>query len=341
MTGPNEPLAVARNADQHFEPELPVTQTGPAEMRALTRQLSVIMVSYRTGPSLFLAIDSVLASHEIAELVLVNHDNPRDIVLRLEALARTRPKLRLVHSGGNLGFARGCNLGAEHARGDVLLFLNPDAVLAQGSAARMMATLSAMAEPAIVGARLMDPTGREQRGGRRGELTIASAVSGFLGLARLLPFVRDVHRENEPLPADADPAPVVSGAAMMMTRSGFDRLGGFDEGYFLHVEDIDICRRARDAGGEVMFEPRAVVLHYGSTSKASLFIVETWKARGLTRYFRTHCGLPGRLIAPVLGPVLWIALMSRALLVRIRQKVGGKLRRLAAWRRLLRRRSQS
>ncbi|WBQ13014.1 glycosyltransferase family 2 protein [Hyphomonadaceae bacterium BL14] len=338
MTAPNEPFAVMPNIGHHPAPEPPAVRPGPAEMRALTRPLSVIMVSYRTGPSLFLAIDAVMTAHEVAELVLVNHDNPRETVLRLDALARTRPKLRLIHSGGNLGFARGCNLGARHARGDVFLFLNPDAVLAQGAAAQMMATLRDMPEPGIVGARLMDPTGREQRGARRGELTIGSALSGFLGLARFLPFLRDVHRENEALPDDADPSPVVSGAAMMMTRTGFETLGGFDEGYFLHVEDIDICQRARTAGGSVMFEPRAVVLHYGSTSKASLFAVETWKARGLTRYFRIHCGLLGRLIAPALGPALWLALMSRAVLVRVRQQVGDKLRRLAAWRRLMRRR---
>lgn len=335
---PNEPLAVTPNPGHHSASELPAAPSGPAELRALTRPLSVIMVSYRTGPSLFLSIDAVMSAHEVAELVLVNHENPRETVLRLDALARTRPKLRLIHSGGNLGFARGCNLGAEHARGDVLLFLNPDAILAQGAATQMMATLRDMPEPGIVGARLTDLTGREQRGGRRGELTIVSALSGFLGLARVLPFMRDVHRENEALPDDADPSPVVSGAAMMMTRAGFDTLGGFDEGYFLHVEDIDICRRARNAGGAVMFEPRAVVMHYGTTSKASLFTVETWKARGLTRYFATHCGLAGRLIAPVLGPALWLALMTRAALVRVRQQIDGKLGRLAAWRRLLRRR---
>lgn len=339
MTAPNKPLAAA----PHDGP--PSAEAGPsavqhrtAEMRALTRQLSVIVVSYRTGPSLFLAIDSVLSEHEAAELVLVNHDNPRETVLRLEALARTRPKLRLIHSGSNLGFARGCNLGATHARGDVFLFLNPDAVLGPGAAARMMTTLSAIPEPAIVGARLINPTGQEQRGARRGELTMGSALSGFLGLSRILPFMRNVHRENEPLPDDADPSPVVSGAGMMMTRAGFEALGGFDEGYFLHVEDIDMCRRARNAGGAVMFEPRAQILHYGSTSKASLFLVETWKAQGLTRYFRTHCGLSGKLIGPILGPLLWLALMARAALVRLWQQVGGKLRRLTAWRRLVQRR---
>jgi N-acetylglucosaminyl-diphospho-decaprenol L-rhamnosyltransferase len=338
VTAPNQPLAVTPDTGQLLAPPVAPVVQGEAEMCALTRSLSVIMVSYRTGPSLFLAIDAVLSAHEAAELVLVNHDNPHDTIMRLEALARTRPKLRLIHSGGNLGFARGCNLGAKQARGDVFLFLNPDAVLSPGAAAQMMATLGAIPEPAIVGARLVDTIGREQRGARRGELTIGSALSGFLGLSRILPFMRDVHRENEPLPDDADPSPVVSGAAMMMTRAGFEALGGFDEGYFLHVEDIDICRRARDAGGAVMFEPRASILHYGSTSKASLFTVESWKARGLTRYFRTHCGLHGRVIAPILGPALWSALMTRAVLVRVRQEVGGKLRRLAAWRRLNRRR---
>lgn len=336
MTAPNDPAAsmpdTAMNAGEHA----PAPDAGLGQLRALARALSVIMVTYRTGPSLFLAIDAVLSAHEVTELVLVNHDNPHDTVLRLEALARSRPKLRLIHSGGNLGFARGCNLGAERARGDVLLFLNPDTVIAPGAAARMMATLSTLPEPAIVGARLMDTTGREQRGARRGELTLTSALTGFLGLSRILPFVRDVHREHEPLPEAENPSPVVSGAAMMLSRAGFEALGGFDEGYFLHVEDIDICRRARDAGGAVVFEPRASVLHFGSTSKASLFMVETWKARGLTRYFRTHSGLAGQLIAPILGPALWSALMGRALLVRARQQTSDRFRRIAAWRRLLR-----
>ncbi|KAA5805448.1 glycosyltransferase family 2 protein [Alkalicaulis satelles] len=310
----------------------------PGELHALTRQLSVIMVSYRTGPALFAAIEAALSARETAELVLVNHDNPRKTVLRLEALARANPKLRLIHSGGNLGFARGCNLGVEHASGDVFLFLNPDAILPPDAAARMMKTLDGLTEPAIVGARLTDPSGVEQRGGRRGELTLGSAFAGYLGLSRFVPFVRDVHREHEPLPETAEPSPVVSGAAMMFTRAGFEQLGGFDEGYFLHVEDIDICRRARDAGGQVMFEPRVSVLHYGSTSKASLFLVESWKARGLIRYFQTHSGAPGQVLAVVLGPFMWLALMARAVMVRLRQHVCGRLRRLAALKRLMKRR---
>lgn len=336
MTAPNDPAEAMPDTAPTAPERAPAPQAGVSQVHALARTLSVIMVTYRTGPSLFLAIDAVLSAHEVAELVLVNHDNPHDTLLRLEALARSQPKLRLIHSGGNLGFARGCNLGAQNARGDVLLFLNPDTVIAPGAAARMMATLGALPEPAIVGARLMDTTGREQRGARRGELTILSALTGFLGLARILPFVRNVHRENEPLPEAENPSPVVSGAAMMLSRAGFEALGGFDEGYFLHVEDIDICRRARDAGGAVMFEPRACVLHFGSTSKASLFMVETWKARGLTRYFCTHSGVAGQLIAPILGPALWFALMGRALLVRARQQTSDRLHRLAAWRRLMR-----
>ncbi|MCC5995123.1 MAG: glycosyltransferase family 2 protein [Oceanicaulis sp.] len=338
LTRRDQPLPGAQAPDAKGDEALEQAARRPGQVHALTRQLSVIMVSYRTGPALFAAVEAVLAAHEAAELVLVNHDNPRETVLRLDAIARTNPKLRLIHSGGNLGFARGCNLGAAHASGDVFLFLNPDAVLPPDAAARMMKTLDGLPEPAIVGARLINPSGVEQRGGRRGDLTLSSAFTGYLGMSRILPFVRDIHREHEPLPGAAEPAPVVSGAAMMLTRAGFEALGGFDEGYFLHVEDIDLCRRARDAGGQVMFEPRASILHYGSTSKASLYVVETWKARGLVRYFQTHCGRIGRLIAPVMGPLLWLALMGRAAYVRLRQHAGSKLRRLSALRRLTRRR---
>jgi hypothetical protein len=105
----------------------------------------------------------------------------------------------------------------------------------------------------------------------------------------------------------------VSGAALMMSRRGFDQLGGFDEGYFLHVEDIDLCKRARDAGGAVVFEPRAVVHHAGSTSKVSRLKVERWKAAGLVRYFARHGGILGPVKAALLAPAIYAAVYARAL----------------------------
>lgn len=279
-------------------------------------KLAVVMVSYRTGPVLFDAIDAVLADPAIDELILVNHENPEEDIARLDALAEAHARMTVIHTGANLGFARGCNRAMEASRARHVLFLNPDALLAPGVAETMRQTASGAIEPVIVGARIVSEEGKEQRGGRRGDLTFTSAITGFLGLSRAL-GLRNIHREHEPVPEGPVPMPAVSGAAMLMSREGFDQLGGFDEGYFLHVEDLDICRRARNLGGEVIFEPRAEIVHHGSTSAVSLYKVERWKAAGLIRYFRQHGGPLGWLKAMVLAVPIYGALLTRAVLLRL------------------------
>lgn len=279
--------------------------------------LAVIMVSYRTGPVLFESLAAVLAEPRVSELIIVNHDNPRADVYRLVDLDQEDPRVTLINSGGNLGFSKGCNIGAAHANAARLLFLNPDTLLQPGAAATMIETLDRAAEPAVVGARITHLDGREQRGARRGELTVLSALSGFLGLSRFVPGLRDIHREAEALPDAGEAVPAVSGAAMMVSRAGFEALDGFDEAYFLHVEDLDLCRRARDAGGQVLFEPRAEVRHHGSTSQVSAFKVEHWKAAGLVRYFHTHGGALGPVKAALAAPLIYAALMGRAVLMRL------------------------
>ncbi|MFW5661947.1 MAG: glycosyltransferase family 2 protein [Oceanicaulis sp.] len=254
--------------------------------------VSVVMVSYRTGPSLFDAIASVLAS-EAAELVLVDHDNPQDDRARLDDLAAIEPRLKILRTNANLGFAKGCNLGAALASGECLFFLNPDAQIDPDAPARLAETAAGRTEPVIVGARLVDAGGREQRGGRRSRLTLPTAVRSFAGLGGF-------DRSGEPLPEGPVETPVVSGAAMLMTRAGFEALGGFDEDYFLHVEDVDLCERARKAGGTVVFEPRVAVRHAGATSDVSSAQVERWKAQSFVTYFRKHGGpVQAALIAPL------------------------------------------
>jgi len=126
---------------------------------------------------------------------------------------------------------------------------------------------------------LRDIHGQEQRGARRGELTPLSALVSFTPMHRL-PGLKSIHLENDPLQSDAHAVPVVSGACLMMDRASFDFLNGFDEGYFLHVEDIDICRRVRQNDGTVLFVPQATILHYGSTSLARPQDVEWSKLKG-------------------------------------------------------------
>lgn len=281
--------------------------------------ISVVMVSWHSGPVLFDAIAAAVTSPDVDELVLVNHGNTATDVARLEALEQVESKLRLVHSGGNLGFSKGCNIGAREAQGSHLLFLNPDAILRPGVASRLVETGASHDEPWIVGARLLHPDGREQRGARRGHFNLTNTVMVFSGLGKLIGFHGRLHREDEPLPPEPEEMPTVSGAAMMLSRTGFDRLNGFDEDFFLHVEDIDICRRARDMGGRVIFDPLAQLVHVGGTSNVGKMFVEWEKAKGLMRYFWRYSSVPGRAILIAVAPLLCGAMMGRAALYSMRR----------------------
>ncbi len=287
------------------------------------RRISVIMVSYHTGASLSEAVHAVLADPDIMEIILVDNGNTAPMRARLWKLAEKESKVRILQGQGNIGFGRACNYGASIARGDYLLFLNPDAVIDRGAATKLAETGERLSKPWITGGMLITTTGKEQRGARRGTLTPFSAVASFTPLHKL-PGIRSVHRETEPLPEHAVAMPVISGACFMTDRESFAMIGGFDERYFLHVEDIDICRRAKIAGGEVFFVPDAVAMHYGSTSQARIQFVEFEKLKGFIRYFKDYSSKWwARIIWLLAIPFMTVAIMGRAWWLAFRAAVKG------------------
>lgn len=290
--------------------------------------VSVIMVAYRTGPSLFAAIPRVLADPLVQQLVLV--DNGSDLVdaVRLREIAASEPRLRLLQGHGNIGFARGCNLGARAAKSAHLVILNPDAYLQPGCIAALIEGAKGFASPCVVGARVLNTDGTEQRGARRGEITPLSTVLSLSHLTRLAPFLRrfEIHRDGEAAPDGPVAMPTISGACFSISHRDFDALGGFDERYFLHVEDIDLCWRARRMGGSVVFQPKAEVLHEGSTSASPRLKVEFHKSQGLIRYFFKRSDNPlSWLAALAFSPVIMSAAVVRPLLRGLLGPARGRL----------------
>ena len=249
--------------------------------------ISVVMVSFHTGPVLFEAIASVLAQPVPLQLCLVDNGNPPDVVARLHALSLEDPRLRLITGYGNVGFSRGCNTGARAADGDYLLFLNPDSKLPPDALLKLKHYTKIMPPPCMIGARLLDEDGKDQRGCRRALLTPKTAFIEALGLHRFFPAER-LNFNEEPVSISIVPMPAISGAFMFLSKQDFWTIDGFDEGYFLHVEDLDLCLRFRRAGGEIYFAPDIVVTHIGGTSKATKSFIEKHKARGFIRYFRNN-----------------------------------------------------
>jgi len=203
------------------------------------------------------------------------------------------------------------------------VFLNPDAFLQPDCVARLVAEIETRPSPCIVGARVLNTDGTEQRGARRGDITPFNALLSLSGLARQRALKRfEVHWEAERVPHAAVEVPTISGACFAMRREDFEAVHGFDEKYFLHVEDVDLCWRVRKAGGEVLFHPKAEVVHLGHTSHVSPLRVEFHKGVGLARYFRKRSTGAGWVAAWALSPLVVAAAVVRPLLWRFRGRSG-------------------
>ena len=288
--------------------------------------VSVVMVVYMTGAVLRDSIALVLSNPLVDEFVIVDNGSPAKVAEKLRRLGRKHPRVRLVQGQGNIGFARGANLGAQMARGRKLVFLNPDALLQPGCIQSLLETAEGRASPCVVGACVLNPDGSEQRGGRRGEVTPVTTLMTLTQLAlnfrRLRRF--EIHREDEPAPTTPIPVQTISGACFYVSRDDFEALGGFDDGFFLHVEDIDFCWRARQMGGSVMFDPNAQVVHLGSTSQTHPMTVEFHKGRGLVRYFIKRADNPWRMaLAWGLSPLIMLAAVGRPIIRLLSRRAAG------------------
>lgn len=245
--------------------------------------VAVVLVSYFTGPALFECLDALRREPAIAEIALVDNGNDAETRSRLAEWPDAR--LRLISGQGNVGFARGCHLGVEATKAPLLLLLNPDCLLASGAIAALHSALATEMHPWIATVRLLEADGREQRGCRRAAGSPLNFLIEGFGLGRVFPRHRLNHYQ-QPLPSGLCETPALSGAFMLMPRTTWAATGGLDPGYFLHVEDLDLCARLRRIGGTGWFLPAHACTHIKSTSNAPAWMVEKHKLAGLWRYFR-------------------------------------------------------
>ena len=283
--------------------------------------VSVIMVSYWTGSVLFAAIEAVLnqGQNRVVELILIDNGNPLAVTVGLAQRAEAEPRLKFVSGHGNVGFSRGCNMGANRARGRYLLLLNPDCCLGIGTISGLLAEAAALGDHWMLGCRLSNLDGGDQRGARRSLLTPYTALVEGLRLDRLVGGIFCHHRLNlhESLPpSECVRVPAISGACMMLPAATFRMVGGMDEGYFLHVEDLDLCLRLHKVGVPVYYSPHFGATHHSSSSRANPIWIEWCKTRGFLRYFRMHYCTPLW--------VTWLVPLSVGILIRF----GAKAMRL-------------
>jgi GT2 family glycosyltransferase len=177
------------------------------------------------------------------------------------------PAVRLLANPTNRGFSGGNNDGIRLAQGRTLLLLNPDTEMQPGSLAALLATLDAAPQVGMVGPRLLNPDGSVQPSRRRFP-TLATAWLESTPLQPHLPnhpLLRRYYVADQP-DDQAQDVDWITGACMLVRRDVIRQVGGFDEGYFMYSEELDVCRRIKAAGWRIVYQPAAVVVHHESRS---------------------------------------------------------------------------
>ncbi len=285
----------------------------------MAAQFTIIIVSYFSGKEIFDTIESAISQEEAIKIIIVNNGNNNDINSKLAKIANLNPKIEIIDSNENLGFGRACNLGASKVKTGNLLFLNPDAILEKNALKNLVP--NNLTKQAIIGGHIKNQDGSEQKGARRGELTILSAIISFLGIGRFIKnnsVFHDFNWHTMPLPNEIIEVKNISGAFFTIEANEFQKLGGFDEKFFLHVEDIDLCKRMRDNGGKVFFNPNSTAIHIGGTAGAPKSFVEWHKYKGFLRYFWKNYKGFDKIIVLAFSIPLFIAIFSRLLLSKFR-----------------------
>jgi GT2 family glycosyltransferase len=266
-------------------------------------------------------IEQCLQSLEGVETVVVDNGSRDGTV----AVVRERfPAVRVLEQG-NLGLAAGWNRGIEETQSDYVLIVNADAWLVPGALETLVKTIERRPRAAWVSPCLRNPDGTLQRSVRGFPSTWRLATE-YLFLRKLAPRSR-VLNAFYGAGFDHESERVVEwamGSCMLVRRAALDDVGVFDPDFFLFSEETDWCRRARDAGWEIVFTPAAECFHVGGASHGGRLFREN--VRGHLRYLRKHEGVRG---AERARKLLRAALRLRALL--FRGERGAMYRDAAAW----------
>lgn len=250
---------------------------------------SIVIVSYRNEETITGCLNSIRDNvKEGFEIIIVDNSPDNLTCEKIRAFQKNNPEtgVSLIEPGENLGFAKGCNLGASQACGEFLMFLNPDTKLINNAAGLMADFLKDNPAALVAGPKIMDSDGEITKTCRNFPscariLLDATGLDRFAGAYRLLKFSHDV-----PMKVDQ-----VIGACLCISKKTFTELNGFDERFFIYFEEVDFCKRVMDAGGEIWFRPEAEIMHAAGVSTESISNISrmiTTLRRSRLLYFEKH-----------------------------------------------------
>ena len=254
--------------------------------------VTVVVVNYNAGTLLSESVRGVLASTVPVEVFVVDNGSSDKSIAELRERIGPDPRLCIIETGRNLGFAKAANIGLRRATADYCLVLNPDCMVQPDALEKVINSILLDPEVGLAGCLIRNPDGSEQAGGRRSVPTPWRSFVRVLHLDKWMPAHprwRTFLHNLEPIPDRPIHVEAISGAFMLVSRKPLMQVGLLDEGYFMHCEDLDWCMRFRRAGWKIAFVPGVEVVHYkGTCSRSRPVFVEWHKHRGMVRFYRTH-----------------------------------------------------
>lgn len=259
-------------------------------------QLSVVIICWNDWKVLKDCLESIYkCTHSISFEVIVSDNGSSDG--SIEHVRRNFPQVKILENNANLGFAKGNNVGIGAAQGEYILILNPDTIIHENSLDTWVSYAVQHPEAGAFGLRVLNPDGSYQISARplpsvRGEWIAALWL-------RSLGFLSDFFRSDTYVGWHGDSEREIgwqSGCCVMFRGELLKRIGGFDERFFYHCEEVDLCLRVKQAGYKLLFTPTATITHLGGQSVKKFPIrFELEKLRNRYRYFYKHFGASGAL----------------------------------------------
>ena len=290
--------------------------------------LSVVVLSWNVRDLLRECLKSVVRDGGLAtEIIVVDNASDDGSV---EMVRAEFPDVRLIANATNRGYAGGNNDGIAAAVGRYVMILNPDTVTQGNALAAMVAYADAHPDVGVVGPQLLNPDGSAQSSRRRFP-TLMTALFESTWLQPLAP--RGVLRHYYMLDQSDDETQEVdwvTGACFLVRREAIQQVGGLDESFFMYSEELDWCRRIKQAGWQVVYLPTAQVVHYvGKSSDQVVAQRHIYFQTSKVRYLRKH---HGKLAAGVLRVVLLAMYIWQLVLEAAKGAVGH--RRELRWERV-------
>lgn len=256
-------------------------------------KLSIVIICWNDRKVIENCLHSIYEQTRTLELeVIVSDNGSTDDSLTM--IRREFPDVRILENGANLGFAKGNNAGIGVARGEYTLILNPDTIILERALEKLIAYADSKPEAGAFGCRVLNPDGSFQNPARplptvHGSLIAALNLRWLAYLSQL--FASDVYpgwggRTERPIGYQ-------SGCCVLFRTELLKRLGGFDERFFYHFEETDLCCRIWKSGSSILFSPSAEITHLGGQSVGRFpirFALETHRSG--YRFFFKHYGRP-------------------------------------------------